>query len=73
MPNDEILNELKKITKLLAVLATKDTESKKEQILKLSSLGFQANEISEITNVAASNVRTTLSKSIKKKKLNKKK
>ena len=59
--NNEILGELRRITKLLSLIATKNQEQK-EQIKVLSGIGFQPKEIAGMLHVTANVVRVTLSR-----------
>lgn len=58
-PHDELLKELKRITKLLVLIATKD-QKQKEQIRILDSLNFQPKEIAELLGTTPNNVRVAL-------------
>ena len=57
--NDEVLNELRRITKLLALMATKDHDQM-DQVVTLNKVGFTSKEIAEVLNINPSTVRTTL-------------
>ena len=59
--NNEILEELRRITKLLSLIATKNQEQK-EQIKVLSGIGFQPKEIAGMLDVTPNAVRVTLSR-----------
>lgn len=56
---DEILVEIRHITKILALIATKD-QPQKDQILTLSNIGFQPKEIAELLGTTSNTVRVTL-------------
>ena len=58
--DDEILLELRRMIRLLALLATKGM-NQKEQIWELSCAGFQPKEISELIGTTANTVSVTLS------------
>ena len=57
--NDEVLNELRRITKLLAITATKDHDQM-DQVVTLNKVGFTSKEIAEVLDINPSTVRTTL-------------
>lgn len=57
--NEEILIELKRMNKLLALLATQG-RSQGEKIILLSQIGLSPKEISEILGVTANLVSVTL-------------
>lgn len=57
--NDDILEELKRITKILCSIATKDM-IQKEQIDLLSKLGFQPKEIAELLGTSSGTVSVAL-------------
>ena len=57
--NDEILTELRRIEKLLVLIATKD-EKQKEQVRVLDSMGFQPKEIGELLGITANAARVAL-------------
>ena len=57
--NQEILEELKRIARILTLIATKNLKPK-EQIKILSSLDFQPREISELSGIPSGTVRSTL-------------
>jgi DNA-binding CsgD family transcriptional regulator len=57
--NEEILEELRRITKLLTLSITKN-QTQKEQIQTLSAIGFQPKEIAEFIGTTANTVRVTL-------------
>ncbi len=59
--NDEIIKELRRITKLLILIATKD-QSRKDQIISLAGLDFQPKEIAELIGTTANTVRVTLAR-----------
>ena len=59
MDDNEILLELKRITKLLSLTITKG-ESQKQQITTLNLAGFQPKEIAELLNTTSNNVRVAL-------------
>lgn len=62
---EEILQELQRITKLLALTVTKG-QIQKDQIVALSGIGFQPKEIAELLGTTPHTVSVTLS-DIKKK------
>jgi len=64
--NQEILQELKKITKLLIMFVNKD-EDQTEKIRNLSSMGFQPKEIAEMIGTTANTVSVTINRLKKKK------
>ncbi len=57
--HDDLLKELKRITKLLTMIATKDLKQK-DQIRILDSLKFQPKEIAELLGTSANAVRVAL-------------
>jgi hypothetical protein len=57
--NDEILLELRRIEKLLVLIATKD-QTQREQVRLLSSMGFQPKEIGELLGITANAARVVL-------------
>jgi DNA-binding CsgD family transcriptional regulator len=63
---DEILQELRRISKLLALSVTRDLKQQQEKVELLSSVGFRPIEISNITGIGAKQVSAVLS-NIKKK------
>ncbi len=65
--NDEILEELRRITKILAKTATRD-QTQKEQIKTLSDVGFQPKEIAELLGTTGNTVNVALSAMRKSKK-----
>ena len=69
--NDKILEELRRITKILAKIATKD-QIQKEQIKTLSDIGFQPKEIAELLGTTGNTVNVALSEMRKSKKSSKK-
>lgn len=58
-PHDELLKELRRMTKLLVLIATKD-QKQKDQIRILDSLNFQPKEIADWLGTTANNVRVAL-------------
>lgn len=56
---DDVLNELKSIKKLLALQSVKDKDFK-EQVLLLNSVGFQPKEMGEILGKTANSVSIAL-------------
>lgn len=68
--NDEQFKEfngnLKLITKLLALNLVKDYKTQKEQIITLSSFGFQPIEIADLLNTSSNSVNVALSRARKK-------
>jgi len=56
---DDLLKELRRITKLLTLIATKD-QKQKDQIRILDSLKFQPKEIAELLGTTANVVRVSL-------------
>jgi DNA-binding NarL/FixJ family response regulator len=56
----EIPAQLKRITKLLLIIATKD-QKQREQIEILSRTGFQPKEIADLLGTTPNNVSVTLS------------
>jgi hypothetical protein len=65
--NQEVLLELKKMNKLLALIATQG-RTQSEKILTMSQVGLAPKEISEILGVTANLVSVTLHQNKKKKK-----
>jgi DNA-directed RNA polymerase specialized sigma24 family protein len=68
--NDEILAELRRIEKLLVLIATKN-QKQKEQVRLLDSMGFQPKEIGELLGITANAARVALHSVRKKGKLTK--
>jgi DNA-binding NarL/FixJ family response regulator len=62
----EILVQLRRITKLLVIIATKD-KKQKDQIAILSRTGFQPKDIADLLGTTPNNVSVTLSDIRKKK------
>lgn len=65
--NQEILNELKKMNKLLSLLATSG-RNQVERITLLNRLGFGPKEISELLGISPNQVSVTLHNEKKKSK-----
>jgi DNA-directed RNA polymerase specialized sigma24 family protein len=63
MQDDEhgVLTELRRQTRLLAVLATKDMKQK-DQVLFLSDMGFKPKEVAELVGTTANTVSVTLAR-----------
>lgn len=59
-PRDEIVVELRKISRLLTLLVTKDL-SQRDKIALLSTAGLQPKEIAELIGTTANTVSVTLS------------
>jgi len=59
--NEDILNELRQIKKLLVLFSIKDLEQK-NQIQMLNSIGFQPKEIAELIGTTANSVRVCLTR-----------
>lgn len=59
--NDEILNEIKKLNKLLVLILMKDFK-KNEKILFLNSSGFPPKEIAEILGTTSNSISVTLNR-----------
>ena len=59
-PKDEILAELRRITRLLVLVAI-EGKAQKDQVFCLSRVGFQPREIAELLGTTANTVRVTLS------------
>jgi DNA-directed RNA polymerase specialized sigma24 family protein len=59
LQHGDLLKELKRITKLLTMIATKDMKQK-DQIRILDSLKFQPKEIAELLGTSANAVRVSL-------------
>jgi DNA-directed RNA polymerase specialized sigma24 family protein len=57
--NDEILVELRRIEKLLVLIATKD-QTQREQVRVLNTMGFQPKEIAELLGITANAARVAL-------------
>lgn len=62
----EILQELQRISKLLALTVTRELKQQQEKVELLSSVGFRPIEIANITGIGAKQVSAVLS-NIKKK------
>ncbi len=62
---EDILNELKKANKLLALIALEKLENQKDKILALDKIGFTPKDIAEIVGTTSNSVSVTLSKSRK--------
>ena len=60
----DILNELRRITKILALIASQN-KTQKEQIDVLSNAGMQPKEIADILGTTPNTVRVTLAKTRK--------
>ncbi len=67
-PNADLVNELKKANKLLALLATRDLDSKSEQIKLLHETGFKASEIAMLIGTTPNSVSVAINKLKKSKK-----
>lgn len=67
--NDQIQNELQRISKILVVIAT-EGKNQREKIEILSKVGFQPKEIAELLSTTSNTVSVTLAE-IRKKKKNK--
>ncbi len=63
----ELLEELKKTNKLLAILVLRGFENKTEQILLLSQAGFMPGEIASMVGTTSNTVSVTVARSKKKK------
>jgi len=63
---DKILQELRRISKLLALTATRELKQQQDKVELLSSVGFRPIEIANITGIEAKQVSAVLS-NIKKK------
>jgi DNA-directed RNA polymerase specialized sigma24 family protein len=63
---EELTNKLNLITKLLALNLVKDFKIQKDQIIMLSSFGFQPSEIAELLGTTANTVNVVLSRARKK-------
>ena len=59
--DDEIIENLISIKKLIAMLVLKDFSLQKEKIIFLANYGFSNREISEIVGTSQGSVRATLS------------
>jgi len=57
---EEISQELRRITKLLVLIATKGMETQKEQIAAVSKLGFQPKEIADMLGTTPGTVSVAL-------------
>ena len=62
----ELKEKLDVITKLLTLNLVKDMELQKDQIIALSSFGFQPSQIADLLGTTANTVRVTLSMARKK-------
>lgn len=60
--NDALLEEIRKVTKLLALIATKNQQTNREKIETLDSIGFQPKEIADMIGTTANTVSVILSK-----------
>lgn len=58
--DEQVISELKRITRLLTVLATKEM-TQREQIQLLDSVGMAPREIAELIGTTANTVSVTLS------------
>jgi len=58
--DEEILQELQRISKLLVLMVTKD-QTQKDRIALLSSIGFQPKEIANLLDTTPGTVSVTLS------------
>jgi DNA-directed RNA polymerase specialized sigma24 family protein len=67
---DDLLTELRRITKLLVLIATKD-QKQKDQIRLLDGLKFQPKEIAELLGTTSNTVNVALHSIRKKGKLQK--
>ncbi len=65
--NDEILAELRRIEKLLVLMATKD-QKQKDQVRILDSMGFQPKEIGVLLGITGNAARVVLHSVRKRKK-----
>lgn len=65
--NDEILVELRRMVKLLVLIATKD-QKQKEQVRLLDNIGFQPKDIGELLGITGNAARVALHSLRKKKK-----
>jgi DNA-directed RNA polymerase specialized sigma24 family protein len=68
--NEDLLKELRRITKLLVLIATKD-QKQKDQIRLLDSMKFQPKEIAELLGTTSNTVNVALHSMRKKGKLEK--
>ena len=59
--NDELLIEIKKMNKLLALNLTKD-QPQNDKILTLSNAGFKPKEIADLIGTTSNTVRVALSR-----------
>ncbi len=59
---DVVEKRLNQITRLLALIVTKEDATKKEKVLKLASLGFDSADIAEILNMETPRVSEIRSK-----------
>jgi DNA-directed RNA polymerase specialized sigma24 family protein len=57
--NNDALVELRRIVKLLVLIATKD-QKQKEQVRLLDSIGFQPKEIAELLGITGNAARVAL-------------
>ncbi len=57
--DDDVLRELRRITKVLTLIATKD-QKQKEQIKLLDRVGFQPKEIAELLGTTGNTVNVAL-------------
>ena len=58
---DDVVQELRRITKLLVLIVTKD-ETQQQQIARLSKVGFSSTEIADLIGTTRSTVTKTLSR-----------
>ena len=63
---EEILQELQRISKLLVSIATKDQTQQKDQIDTLSRVGFEPKEIADLLDTTPNTVSVALSQLKKK-------
>lgn len=59
--DEEILTELQRVTRLLALIATRGEDNQGKRIIILSDVGFQAKEIAELLHTTPNTVNVTLS------------
>lgn len=57
--SDDVLRELRRITRLLVLLAV-ENRSQKEQISALDTVGFSPKEIADLLGTTSNSVRVTL-------------
>jgi DNA-directed RNA polymerase specialized sigma24 family protein len=57
---DEVARELRRISRILAVIAIRNEESQREQIARLGEMGFLPSEIAKIIDTTPNTVNVAL-------------